>query len=316
MGAAMETRYLKTLVEVIEKGAFSKAAETLHITQSAVSQRVKFLEERYGCQLVDRSGQVLEPTPAGLLVLEKAREILAKELELADGLQRLDARKRLSLCCTPSFGAAFLPDILSLFIGSHTDLQDLKFVFLQPFEALQGLRNEEFDLAVIEHCLDQCFEGFERFPLPDDELVFVLPPSIQLDADEDGFIDLRHLLPFRLYARRDGCSSKEMLRSNLVRLGVDFSDFEGVFVSDDLHFTVRSVLEGSGVAFLSTAVIREHLDAGRLIGWRVKGFSHSRGRCAVMLPYRRQDLLLQELLECVFRIVSPLWRPQLVSASA
>ena len=312
----METRYLKTLVEVIEKGAFSKAAETLHITQSAVSQRVKFLEERYGCQLVDRSGQVLEPTPAGLLVLEKAREILAKERELADGLQRLDARKRLALCCTPSFGAAFLPDILSLFIGGHTDLHDLKFVFLQPFEALQGLRNEEFDLAVIEHCLDQPFEGFERFLLPDDELVFVLPPSVHLDADDDGCVDLRQLQSFRLYARKDGCSSKEMLRRNLSSLGADFADFAGVFVSDDMHFTVRSVLEGSGVAYLSTAVVREHLEARRLVSWRVKGFTHSRGRCAVMLPNRREDPLLQELLECVFRIVSPLWRPQLASASA
>lgn len=312
----METRYLKTLVEVIDKGAFSRAAEALHITQSAVSQRVKFLEEQYGCQLVDRSGPVLQATPAGLLVLDKAREILAKERELVDELQRLDARKRLALCCTPSFGVAFLPEILSAFIGSHTDLHDLKFVFLQPFEALQGLRNEEFDLAVIEHCLDQPFEGFARFPLPDDELLFVLPPTVQLETDDEGLVALEQLRSFRLYARRDGCSSKEMLRSNLACQGLDFSDFGGVFVSDDLHFTVRSVLEGAGVAYLSTAVVHEHLEAGRLVGWRVKGFAHSRGRCAVMLPSRRQDPLLQELLDCVFRIVSPHWRPQLISADA
>ena len=44
----METRYLNTLVASVEAGTFSKAAEILHITQSAVSQRIKFLEAEVG----------------------------------------------------------------------------------------------------------------------------------------------------------------------------------------------------------------------------------------------------------------------------
>ncbi len=311
----METRYLKTLVEAIEKGSFSKAAESLHITQSAVSQRVKFLEEQYGHQLVDRSGAVLEPTSAGLLVLVKAREILEKERELVHSLRDVGNRKRIAVCCTPSFGMAFLPEILSDFIRGHSDLNDLKFIFMQPQESLQGLRNLEFDLAVIEHCQDQCFDGFERFPLPDDELLFVVPPAIALQP-ADGFVSLEDLLAFRLYARRDGCSSKEMLRSNLAGQGCDFNSFDSVIVSDDLHFTIRSVLEGEGIAYVSTAVVNSYLESGRLIGLRVKGFLHGRGRCAVMLPHRREDPLLGELLECVFRAVSPLWRPQLITSNA
>lgn len=43
----METMYLKTLIVAAEKGSFSKASTELCITQSAVSQRIKFLEERY-----------------------------------------------------------------------------------------------------------------------------------------------------------------------------------------------------------------------------------------------------------------------------
>lgn len=310
----METRYLKTLVEAMERGSFSRAAEALHITQSAVSQRVKFLEEQYGHQLVNRSGAVLEPTTAGLLVLAKAREILEKERELQDSLQRMVAQKRLAICCTPSFGMAYLPEILSDFIRSHSDLNDLKFVFMQPEESLQGLRNEEFDIAVVEHCLSQKFEGLERYPLPDDELLFVLPPSSDLQA-ENGFVSLQDLLPFRLYARQDGCSSKEMLRSNLADQGCDFSSFDGVIVSDDLHFTIRSVLAGEGVAYVSSAVVGSYLQSGQLVGLRVKGFVHGRGRCVALLPHRREDPLLKELLECVFRIVSPLWRPQLITAN-
>ncbi len=310
----METRYLKTLVEAMARGSFSKAAESLNITQSAVSQRVKFLEEQYGYQLVDRSGSVLEPTPAGRLVLTKAREILEKERELIDSLQQAEIRKRLAVCCTPSFGMAFLPDILSDFIRSHSDLNDLKFVFMQPQESLQGLRNEEFDLAVIEHCQGQSFDGFERYSLPDDELLFVLPPAPDLPG-VDGVVGLEDLLRYRLYARRDGCSSKEMLRGNLASQGCDVNSFSGVIVSDDLHFTIRSVLAGEGVAYVSSAVVSSYLRSGRLVGLRVKDFEHGRGRCAVILPHRREDALLKELLECVFRIVSPLWEPPLMTTN-
>jgi len=308
----METRYLKTLVEAVDKGSFSRAAESLHITQSAVSQRVKFLEEQYGYQLLDRAGPTLEPTTAGLLVLAKAREIIRKEHELVDSLQKMVAQKRLSICCTPTFGMAFLPDILSDFLRGHSDLNDLKFVFMQPEESLQGLRNEEFDIAVVEHCLTQSFEGLQRFPLPDDELLFVVPPAAALNVEE-GFVSLQDLLAYRLYARQDGCSSKEMLRSNLAVQGCDVSSFDSVIVSDDLHFTIRSVLAGEGVAYMSTAVVGDYLRTNRLVGLKVKGFVHGRGRCAVLLPHRLEDPLLKGLLESVFHIVSPLWKPQPVT---
>ena len=311
----METRYLKTLVEVFEKGSFSKAAESLHITQSAVSQRVKFLEEQYGHQLVDRSGTVLEPTPAGLLVLTKSREILEKEQALLDALRRVSDEKHLSLCCTPTFGMAYLPQVLSDFIRGHSDINDLKFVFLQPEEGLRGLRSEDFDLAVIEHCVDQSFEGFERFPLPDDELLFVMPPNVGLEFSE-GSASLDDLFRFRLFARRDGCSSKEMLRLNLKKQNAGFEDFDGLVVSDDLHFTINSVLDGGGIAYVSSAIVSSYLTSGRLVGVRVKEFVHARGRCVAVLPHRREDPLLAELLGCIFRVVSPHWCPQLVTANA
>jgi len=311
----METRYLKTLVEVFEKGSFSKAAESLHITQSAVSQRVKFLEEQYGYQLVDRSGTVLEPTPAGLLVLTKSRQILDKERELIDSLQRMNDEKRLSICCTPTFGMAYLPQVLSDFFRGHSDINDLKFVFLQPEEGLRGLRSEDFDLAVLEHCIDQSFVGFERFPLPDDDLVFVVSANAGLEL-ENGYIDLEELFRFRLFARRDGCSSKEMLRSNLIKLNAGFEGFDGLVVSDDLHFTINSVLDGGGLAYVSTAIVSNYLKSGQLVAVRVRDFTHARGRCVAVLPHRREDPLLTELMQCIFRVASPHWCPQLVTANA
>ena len=158
----METRYLNTLVASVEAGTFSKAAEMLHITQSAVSQRIKFLEDHFGQQLLDRSGQRLVLTVPGKLVFAKAKDILDKEKELLTCLQKSSTKKRLSICCTPTFGMAYLPQVLNDFLRVHSDMNDLKFLFLQPEKALAGLRHEEFDLAVIEHQLDLDCSGFNR----------------------------------------------------------------------------------------------------------------------------------------------------------
>ncbi|NJC88015.1 MAG: LysR family transcriptional regulator [Desulfuromonas sp.] len=307
----METRYLKTLVVAVEEGSFSRAAEVLHITQSAVSQRIKFLEEQYDHQLLDRSGPTLELTPAGQLVLAKARDILRKERELLDSLKGLGGAKRLAICCTPTFGMAYLSQVLSDFIRAHADVADLKFIFQQPLEALRSLRNEEFDLAVLEHCPDQEFAGLDRFVLPDDELLLVAPAGAVPDAAR-GIVELSALTGYRLFARRDGCSSKEMLRSNLARSGRDFADFEGVMISDDLRFTIESVIAGEGVAFVSRTLVSEHLQAGRLAGWRIEGFDHRRGRSVALLPGRFEDPLIADLLACLCRVVSPDATPELI----
>lgn len=310
----METRYLNTLVAVVETGTFSKAAELLHITQSAVSQRIKFLEDHFSQQLLDRSGQRLALTPAGQVVFSKARDILDKEKELLHCLEVSAAQKRLSLCCTPTFGMAYLPQVLSNFIKVHSDLNDLKFVFLQPEQALRGLRNEEFDLAVIEHRKDINFSGFDRYSMPDDEMLVVVNISSPM-AKSEGVISVDELKKARLFARRDGCSSKELMRQNLLTQNCDFSDFSSVVVSDDLRFTIQSVLSGDGVAYLSKSLVANYLDSGQLIGLRVKGFEYRRGRSVVMLPQKKESELIGELLESVFEVVSPLWRPQLVSAT-
>ncbi len=146
----MESLYLKTLVEVVRSGSLSRAADVLHVTQPAVSRRVKFMEDQYGCALLDRSGSALRPTEAGRLVYEKAKALLEIEADLVTGLHRLDGRTRISFSCTPSFGIAHLPAILREFMLACAETADLKFIFNTPDVMFKGLGDGTFDLAVME----------------------------------------------------------------------------------------------------------------------------------------------------------------------
>jgi len=295
----METRYLKTLVTAVEAGTFSRAAEILNITQSAVSQRIKFLEDQYGSQLLDRSGPTLVPTETGRVVLKSARGILDRERELVEELRRLGEEKRLSLCCTPTFGMAYLPRVLSQFLRQNADLADLKFVFHQPMRALKGLQEKEFDLAIIEHCTGLEFPSLHVLNLPLDELVIISSPLLDI---ADGELPIAAFLPYRLYARRDGCSSKQLFQNNLTRQGIDLHDFNSIVVSDDLRLTLEAVLAGGGISFVSRSLVEEHLQAGRLRAHHVTGFDHFRARSIVLSETRAEEPTIGTFVECVLAV--------------
>jgi len=52
-----------------------------------------------------------------------------------------------------------------------------------------------------------------------------------------------------------------------------------------------------------------------MIGLHVEGFEHRRGRSVVVLPQKADDALITELLESIFEVVSPFWRPKMVTAT-
>ncbi|WP_320170317.1 LysR family transcriptional regulator ArgP [Maridesulfovibrio sp.] len=81
----LDTRFLEALAAVVEEGGFDKGARRLHITQSAVSQRIRNLEEQLGQVLVVRSVPP-EPTEAGQKLIMHLRQLQMMEHELGESL--------------------------------------------------------------------------------------------------------------------------------------------------------------------------------------------------------------------------------------
>lgn len=296
----MDIRYLKTLVTAVEAGSFSKAATILHLTQSAVSQRIKFLEDRLGQRLMRRSGPTLSLTPAGELVLEAAYRVLALQDALVRDLQQLTDKQCISLCCTPTFGTVFLPKVLNTFMMENSSSVDLKFLFYSPDRALEGVRNQEFDLAVVEHCRESDLSGFQTYAMPEDELVFVSAPELGLSAPD---IALDELLKMRLFARKDGCSSKMLVMAGLSKAGRQLEEFTGVVISDDLHLTCQTVLAGGGVSFMSKSLVQEYLDSGQMVAHYAKGFDHQRCRTIIFNKGREEEEIFRNFVNIVFRVM-------------
>lgn len=106
---------LRSFVTIIEVKSFTRAAERLLRTQSAISLQMKRLEEQLDCRLFERGGRGVEPTEAGTLLLGYARRILAANDELVGRMAEPLVEGHVSIGAPEAFAAEHLAPVLARF---------------------------------------------------------------------------------------------------------------------------------------------------------------------------------------------------------
>jgi DNA-binding transcriptional LysR family regulator len=137
---------IETFVQVAESGGIGTAAERLGVAKSAVSRRLKDLEERLGVRLVNRTTRQLSLTDTGKSYYERAAQILA---DLEDADQTAAAvhgalSGRLKVAAPQSFGVMHLTPAVTTFLEAHPEL----WIDLDLNDRRVDLVNEGFDIAV------------------------------------------------------------------------------------------------------------------------------------------------------------------------
>lgn len=120
----MELRHIRYLLAVADHGNFTRAAESLHISQPTLSQQIKQLERTLRVQLLDRSGRTVRLTDTGQVYAEHARRALrdlaAAERAIHD-VQDL-TRGHLRVAMTPTFTAYLIGPVMHRFHAAHPEV--------------------------------------------------------------------------------------------------------------------------------------------------------------------------------------------------
>lgn len=113
-----EFRLLTVLAEEMN---MRKAAERLFVSQPALSQRLQTIEKEWGVKIFNRSTKGLSLTPAGELIVEYAKETLARKEQLLEELQSLEPQVHgtLKIACATIVGQNWLPKVLKLFVERY-----------------------------------------------------------------------------------------------------------------------------------------------------------------------------------------------------
>jgi DNA-binding transcriptional LysR family regulator len=116
---------LEAFVSIAERGSFQRAAAHLHLSQTAVSHRMRKLEDELGLKLLARTTREVTLTRAGIDFLPKARKALSELEQSFDDLRQQGAkrRERLDIACLPVFAVNYMPPILRRFHELMPDVQ-------------------------------------------------------------------------------------------------------------------------------------------------------------------------------------------------
>jgi DNA-binding transcriptional LysR family regulator len=146
----LDVRRLRVLREVMARGSFSAAAESLHLSQSAVSQQIAVLEREVGVPLLERTTEGPKLTAAGEALMEHGDAVICRLEEAERELAQIAGLEggRLRLASFPTASATLMTRALSAFRQRFPKVE-LQFSEDEPEDSFPGLKRGDFDLAVV-----------------------------------------------------------------------------------------------------------------------------------------------------------------------
>jgi DNA-binding transcriptional LysR family regulator len=181
MARRINLRQIEAFKAVIEYGTVSRAAETMHVSQPAMSKLIAHLEEDSGLQLFDRLKGRLAPTARGMRLYEEIDRIFAgvRQVENAIDTIRRDEQGRILIGVMPALSGSFIQQATSAFLAGHPDV----YCSIQSRSSqwvADGLVTHKLDIGLIVAPIDNPYIVAE--PLLSQPVVCILPPGHPLAA--------------------------------------------------------------------------------------------------------------------------------------
>jgi DNA-binding transcriptional LysR family regulator len=146
----LDSDQLRTFVAIADTGSFTRAADVVHKTQSAVSMQMKRLEERLGRALFARDGRAAKLSEDGERLLAYARRIVRLNLECVSSFSDADLKGRVRLGVPDDYADRYLPEILARFSRSNPRAEVT--VVCEPTSMLVDcIQAGDLDLAIVTH---------------------------------------------------------------------------------------------------------------------------------------------------------------------
>jgi LysR family hydrogen peroxide-inducible transcriptional activator len=288
-------RQLEYLVAVAEDLSFRAAAARCHVSQPALSEQIRLLEEQLGVRLFERDSKRVSLTEAGAHVLGSARAVLGDVDTLVDAAlgQGGPLAGPLVLGAIPTVAPYVLPELLAAARKAHPKLR-LVLREAQTATLLEALRTGRVDAALL--ALPVAGAGLASVPVGDDPFLLAAPHGHRLAGK--GPVRLSELRREEVLLLEDG----HCLRDQALELRGDAGAAEAQDVrATSLHTLARLVAGGLGVTLLPAIARDEATDGivlrefkapapGRTLGlcWRA---SSSRGRDFLLLAETLRGVL-------------------------
>jgi DNA-binding transcriptional LysR family regulator len=251
---------------------FSRAAEELFLTQPAVTQQIKALEDELRVPLFYRTGGRISLTPGGkaLLPIAEKMKALSEEAVLAVAEAYGQKAGELSLGASQTIGQYLLPAFVAGFLDENPNVR-ITARSGNSDSILEALMAQDIQLALIEGPEQR--KDIHLEPFMDDQMVLVVPTSHEWADEEINADDLRNE---PLVMREFGSGSRRVVEQALASIGLPPRELNISMELDSTEGLLSAVEAGLGVTFVSRWAVRNQLTLGSLRTSRVRGLELSR----------------------------------------
>lgn len=254
----MEFRQLNTFIYVAHFQSFSKAAEHLGYTQSAVTVQIRLLEEELHTRLFERMGKRVSLTEKGKQLFTHAHKIIYEVQQTKYQMNDEEEYKNpLHIGTIESLGTSKLPSIVSHFRKQHPKVA-IQITIASPEELIEKMEHNELDLIYI---LDsqRWNENWNKVMEEVEPVVFVTSPSLELP--EKGKVQIDELLHKPFFLTEKDANYRQALDKTLAEKQRSLEPF---IESSDTAFIIKILEENEGVSFLPYFAVEQDIKKGKL----------------------------------------------------
>ena len=238
MASPLDLDQLQTFVTIADTGSFTKAADEVHRTQSAVSMQMRRLEERLGKQLFEKDGRTNRLTEEGEKLLTYARRLLRLNRETLAAFDDASLEGQIRIGTPDDYADRFLPEIVARFARSNPRVE-LSVQCEPTFNLIEQVRKGHLDIAIITHTAEKgSSEVVRREPL-----LWV--------TSANHSIHMEDVLP--LAVGRTTCMWRRAACDMLDQMG---RDYRILFTSWSATVIIAAVLSGQAVSILPECALR------------------------------------------------------------
>jgi DNA-binding transcriptional LysR family regulator len=261
----VDLRQLEIFAKVVEFGSFSRAAESLGLTQPTVSEHIRTLEDELGVRLLDRLGRGAAVTPAGQLLLGHAQRMLAQAREARQAMDRFQGRMsgNLQVGASSIPGEYILPGHLGRFREKYPDIT-VTLLIGDSQAVVDWVVDGRVELGVVGSRLVR--RGVEYRELMPDEVVVVAPAGHAWAGRAE--VSLAELRSEPMIIRERGSGTRAALEQALGEAGTDLGSFRIAAEMGSTQAIKQAVRAGLGVSVMSRRAVEDECKAG--YAWSLK----------------------------------------------
>ena len=258
----MADRRLQVFHTVARLLSFTKAAESLHMTQPAVTFQVRQLEEYFNTRLFDRTHNRISLTDAGKRVFEYADEIFDLYAKMENAVRDMTGEISgiLIIGASTTIAEYMLPALLGDFKRKYPDIN----VHLKVSNSdgiVSMVENNDIDLGVVEAPVMNKNLVVEN--CRHDRLVAIVPPQHSLASEQK--VQLKDLMNHAYIAREEGSGTREVIHEYLTNAGMKPADIHVAMELGSPEAIKGAVEAGMGVSIVSEVTIHKEMQLGTLV---------------------------------------------------